>query len=76
MEEQLNRVINYGGAAYKITSVKEIEPEFANTINICKKTGKYPAYFWASRILKNGNVSEKQGLLVMVFIESKRFIKL
>lgn len=76
MNEQLNRVVKINGGDYKITSVSLINPKLENTIRTCERTGKYPAYFGARKILKNGSLSEKQTKCLLIFKESGNFITL
>jgi len=73
MEKLLGKIIEAKGSKYKITSFKEIEPEYPNIRNACESSGKYPAYFFCSKILKNGNVSNKQNIVCLFFKKSGNF---
>lgn len=74
MNEQLNRIVEINGCCYKITSATPINPKLENIIKTCEKTGKYPVYFGAHKILKNGTLSEKQTKCLLIFKKSGNFI--
>lgn len=75
MEKMIGNVIEYGGASYKVTSCKPFGNEYPNMAKTCENTGKFPAFFGAAKILKNGNLSEKQTICVL-FFKSGNFVKL
>ena len=76
MNEQIGRIVTVYGADYKITSAQPFNPELKNMIRVAEETGKYPATFWFAKILKNGDVSQKQGFCAYIFKKSGSFIKL
>ena len=75
MNEQIGRVVSVYGADYKIVSAHPFNSSLVNMIRIAEQTGKYPATFWFAKILKNGEVSKKQGFAAFVF-KSGSFTKL
>lgn len=74
MNEQLNRVVQIGGKDYSIVRIYPIEAEHANIIKMCNATGKYPAYFAAARILKNGKLSARNIKILFIFQKSGNFV--
>lgn len=74
MENLIGKEIEARGSKYKITGFKKIEPEYPNIIKACENSGKYPAYFFAGKILRNGNVSEKQTIVCLFFKETEHFV--
>jgi len=74
MEKLIGTVIEYGGADYKVTSCSPIVDKYPNMAKACEDTGKYPAFFGAAKILKNGTLSEKQTICVL-FFKSGNFVK-
>lgn len=75
MENMVGKIINYGGAEYKITSCKSMLPDYPSMAKACEEAGKFPAFFGASKILKNGNLSKNQTMCVL-FFKSGNFVKL
>ena len=67
MNNQLNRIVRVGRDDYKITSYNKVSEEYPNIIRTMIETNKYPAYFKAQKILRNGNLSEKQTKTLMIF---------
>lgn len=76
MNNLIGKTIETRGARYQITGFKMIEAEYKNTIKVCEDTGKYPAYFFGGKILRNGKVSEKQTVVCMFFKGTEHFITL
>ena len=74
MEKEIGRTIELRGAKYQITSFHPYEENLVNIIRVCNETGKYAGVFWASKVLKKRNPSEKQGVAIWIFKESGRFI--
>lgn len=74
MENLVGKEIEARGLKYKITGFKKIGTEYPNIIKACENSGKYPAYFFAGKILRNGNVSEKQTIVCLFFKETESFI--
>lgn len=74
MNEQLNRVVKIAGCDYMIKSATPINPMYKNIIKTCEATGKYPVYFGARKILKNGTLSDKQTKCLLIFKETGNFI--
>lgn len=75
MNEQIGKIFTVGMADYKVVSAKPFDPEHKNMIRIAEETGKYPAYFWFAKILRNGEVSKKQGFYALMF-KSGNFVRL
>lgn len=74
MNEQMNRTVVIGGCDYIINSIIPFNPEHTNIIRTCEETGKYAAYFCASKVLRNGKLSEKQTKLLLIFKSTGNFI--
>lgn len=47
MGNMVGKIINYGGAEYKITSCKSMLPDYPNMAKACEQAGKFPAFFWS-----------------------------
>lgn len=75
MENMVGKIIDYGGSKYKVTSCKNMLPDYPNMAKNCEQSGKFPAFFGASKILKNGNLSKNQ-TMCLLFFKSGNFIKL
>ena len=67
MEKQLNRVIELYGSKYVITGFDSFEKKYPAMAKCAEETGKYPAYFFCNKILKNGNLSENQTKALFIF---------
>ena len=76
MNKLIGKTIETRGARYQITGFKMIEAEYANTIKVCENTGKYPAYFFGSKILRSGKLSEKQTVVCLFFKGTENFVTL
>ena len=68
METMIGKTITYANADWKVTSFTPMT-EYPNMAKACEKTGKYPAFFGVRKILKNGNLSEKQTMCILFFIK-------
>ena len=76
MNNLIGKTIETRGAKYQITGFKMIEAEYANTIKACEDSGKYPAYFFGSKILRSGKLSEKQNVICLFFKGTEHFVTL
>lgn len=76
MKNLIGKTIETRGARYQITGFKMIEAEYANIIKACDNSGKYPAYFFGSKILRNGKLSEKQNVVCLFFKGTEHFVTL
>ena len=76
MNNLIGKTIETKGARYQITGYKMIEAEYQNTIKACENSGKYPAYFFGSKILRNGKLSEKQSIVCLFFKETEHYVTL
>ena len=76
MNNLIGKTIETRGARYQITGYKMIEAEYQNTIKACENSGKYPAYFFGSKILRSGKLSENQNVVCLVFKETEHFVTL
>lgn len=76
MNNLIGKTIETKGARYRIAGFKMIESEYVNTIKACEDSGKYPAYFFGSKILKSGKLSEKQSVICLFFKGTEHFVTL
>ncbi len=76
MNNLIGKTIETKGARYQITGYKMIEAEYANTIKACENSGKYPAYFFGSKVLRSGKLSEKQSVVCLFFKRTEHFVTL
>ena len=74
MERLVGTIIEYGNSKYKVTSCKPMI-EYPNMAKACEDSGKYPAFFGAGKILKNGEISKNQ-TMCLLFFKSGNFVKL
>ena len=66
MEKLIGTKIKYSGFDWEVTSFTPMT-KYPNISRRCEETGKYPAWFGVSKVLKNGNLSEKQTMCVLFF---------
>ena len=76
MNNLIGKTIETRGTRYQITGYKMIEAEYQNTIKACENSGKYPAYFFGSKILRSGKLSENQNVVCLFFKETEHFVTL
>lgn len=75
MKMQIGKEVNYFSGTYRITNCIPFDVSLVNLIKTAESTGKFPAYFWFSKVLKNGEVSKKQGFSAFVF-KNGNFVKI
>jgi len=63
-----------GSTPYKIDQVQRIDPELTAMIKALESSGKDPAMYFASKVLKSGKPS-KQGGMFYRFTASGHFVK-
>ena len=76
MNNLIGKTIETRGARYQITGFKMIEAEYANIIKACENSGKYTAYFFGSKVLRSGKLSEKQSVVCLFFKGTEHFVTL
>ena len=75
MEGLIGKIIEYAGAKYQVTGFNSFAETYPNMAKACEDSGKYPAYFGAGKILRNGEISKKQTICVLFFKKSENFVK-
>lgn len=75
MENLIGMIYSQRDGDYKLVSIQPFSDELVNMKRVAKETGKYPAYFFFSKILKSGKTS-KQGFVAFMFEKSKKIVKL
>lgn len=76
MEELIGLMHKQYDGNYRLVSVEPFGDELSNMRRIAEETGKYPAYFYFRKILKNGKESNKQGFIAFIFKESKKIVRI
>lgn len=75
MENLIGMIHSQNDGDYELVSIKPFGDELVNLKRVAEETGKYPAYFFFSKILKSGKTS-KQGFVALMFEKSKKIVKL
>ena len=70
---KIGQTIRHGKENYQVTSFMSYEG-FENITKAAKESGKYNGMFSACKVLKNGKLSEKQGICFYAFINSDNII--
>lgn len=72
----INTTFKIGKIEYKIVCIEPINTEHVNIISLLNKTGKDLQYYHASKILKNGALSEKVKGVFYRFTKSGNFVSI
>ena len=72
--KMLDTIFNFNGAEYVVNRIEAVDENLTALISSMNNSGKDPAFYFASKVLKSGKKSAQGGMVVR-FAKTGNFLK-